>query len=114
MAKVGFPLTTFNDSEGNPLSNGYLLIRLNKDAQAPDDTQIGSQTNSRITLDVDGVITGSPGFWGNATLHPSNTVYLLSAFRANGQRVIDNLPVTVIGGGVVSGFGLAFGSSFGS
>lgn len=114
MPKVAFPLTSFTDAEGNPLSNGYLLIRINTDVQTPGPGQIGAQSISRVQLDSNGVISGSPTFWGNAALNPPNTVYLLRSFTKNGQEVLSNLPVIVTGGVVGNGFGSAFGSSFAS
>lgn len=110
--KASFPQTTFTDAGGNPLSNGYLLIRLSADAQAPDSSQIASQRVMRVALDANGVITGGPEFWPNSEMNPSSTVYLLSVFRQNGQKLISDLPVTVVG--VSEGFGLAFGTSFAS
>lgn len=113
MPREAFPIQTFDDAAGNPLSLGYLLIRLSKDARTPDDGQLGAQVVSRVDLDANGAITSGPTFWGNSAMSPADTVYLLSAFTAAGQQVLHDEPVTVIGTGA-GGFGIAFGSSFGS
>lgn len=113
MPRVPFTVTTFTTPEGNPLSFGYLLIRLSKDARTPDDGQLGAQLTSRVDLDVNGAIAGTPTFWGNSTMTPADTVYILDAHTAQGQQVLSNIYIVVIGTGV-GGFGIAFGNSFGS
>lgn len=112
MPRVAFPIQTFTDAEGAPLSFGFLLISLSNDAQTPDPAQIGYRIKSRLDLDINGMITGMPTFWANALLTPNNTVYLLSTYKANGQLVLKDVSVVVSGGG--GGFGVAFGSDFGS
>jgi hypothetical protein len=107
------PITTFYTTDGAPLANGYLLLQINTDVQTPDPGQLGAQSVTRIQLDEDGTITGSPTFWGNQNLLPANSVYLLSAYTESGQQVLYRILV-VVPPGTVQGFGLAFGSSFGS
>lgn len=114
MARAAFPIQTFQDLDGTPLSSGYLLISLNKEVQSPDLAQVISQSPNRVNLDSTGNIEGTPLFWGNSALIPTDSMYLLSAYTANGQKVLSDVPIIVIGGGVTGGFGVAFGSSFGS
>lgn len=112
MPRVAFPIQIFTDAEGNPLSLGFLLISLSTDAQTPDPGQIGYRMVSRVELDANGMISGMPTFWANSLLVPNTTVYLLSAYKENGQLVMKDVSVIVSGGG--GGFGVAFGSDFGS
>lgn len=95
MPRTTFPIQTFQDSEGLPLSFGYILVRLNEDAKTPDPAQIGAQLVSQINLDTNGTIIGSPMFWPNASLQPSDTVYLLSSYTSNGEQVLYNESITV-------------------
>lgn len=111
MSQVSFPISTFTDAEGNPLSNGYLLIRINTDAMSPSG-QICYQLQVRIPLDVNGEVSGSYLFWPNVSLNPLGSYYVLRAYAADGQLVLG--PLTVIIGGGAFGFGEAFGSYFGS
>lgn len=113
MPRVPFTVTTFTTPDGNPLSFGYLIIRLSKDARTPDNGQLGAQITSRVNLDVNGVIAGSPTFWGNSAMIPADTVYILDAYTAQGAQVLSNIYIVVIGTGI-GGFGIAFGNSLGS
>lgn len=108
---VNFPLTTFTDSEGSPLSNGYLIIRINTDALSPVG-QLCSQLLVRVPLDEDGVIEGTPQFQPNISLMPTGTYYVLRAYTESGQLALGPIIVVVPGG--LLGFGQAFGSYFGS
>jgi hypothetical protein len=95
MARVAFPITTFQDAEGNPLSFGYVLLSISTDVNTPDPAQLCEGMTSKITLDTNGVVVGSPTVWPNASLSPSNAVYLYSTYRQNGQEVAYNIPLTV-------------------
>lgn len=89
------PITTFTDAGGNPLSDGYVLLKLNTDAQANSFLQICAAATVRIDLDDNGTIMGSPTFWPNANLLPLGTVYLLSSYTEEGQQLSYNVPITV-------------------
>lgn len=80
---------TFNDTLGNPLSNGYLLFRLNQDAVANSNTQVCSSTFVKIPLDSNGnVITSTVySLWTNDVLTPSGTFYKVEAYTSGGQLV---------------------------
>jgi hypothetical protein len=111
---VPFPITTFTDAEGNPLSNGYLILRISTDVVTPDDTQLCYQIAVKVPLDSNGAISGSPLFWPNDGLLPADSYYILSAYSANGQLVLGPVLVIVTGGQTETFFGTAFGSFFGS
>lgn len=95
MARVAFPITTFQDAEGNPLSFGYVLLSISTDVNTPDPAQLCEGMISKIVLDANGSVTGSPTVWPNASLSPASTVYLYSTYRQNGQEVAYNIPLTV-------------------
>jgi hypothetical protein len=77
----------YQDLAGNPLSNGFLLIRLLSDAQSPAG-QICSSTVQRFTLDSGGNTTGLH-LWPNASLNTGSgtNLYHFSAFTSLGQLV---------------------------
>jgi hypothetical protein len=113
--RASLPQTTFTDSEGQPLANGYLDIRLSKDAQVPVlNFQLTAGITTRIDLDANGTVTGTGTvlLYPNLSLLPADTFYRLQVFSAEGQLVSDDW-ITVTSGGSF-GFGVAFGSSFAS
>lgn len=95
MTKVSFPITTFTDPEGNPLSFGYIFLSVNEDVSTPSSTQIGQGAVAIITLDENGVVVGSPTIWPNSELSPSDSTYVYSVYSAMGQLVADDIPLTV-------------------
>lgn len=111
---VPFPITTFTDAEGNPLSNGYLILRISTDVVTPDDTQLCYQLAVTVPLDSQGVMNGNPLFWPNEGLLPIGSNYILRAYTAQGQLVFGPLVIVVPGGTTQTYFGTAFGSFFGS
>ena|ERR1700735_1087758 len=113
--RASLPQTKFTDSEGNPISNGFLSIRINEDAQVPVLLlQLVAGRAVQIPLDEDGNITGSgvTFLYPNSELAPDDTVYLVSAFTANGQLVSDDTIVVTSGG--TGGFAVSFGTNFAS
>jgi len=94
---VPFPITTYTDIEGNPIANGYLIIRLSQDAFVSKANVVCSQRVVKIPLNSSGQITGSFNFWPNYLLTPSNTYYTLRAYSSAGQLVLGPLYVTVVG-----------------
>lgn len=112
MARAALPISSFTLADGTALSNGYVLVKLNRDAQTSN-TQVCASIVVRLTLDMNGVPIGSPTFPTNGSLNPRGTIYLLSAYQENGALVFENLPV-VVSSPSGTGFGLAFGSTFGS
>lgn len=95
MPRVAFPITTFQDADGNPLSFGYVLLIISTDVKTPDPVQICQGMVSKINLDVNGTVIGSPTVWANASLNPATSVYLYSTYSHIGQEVAYNVPLTV-------------------
>jgi len=93
MPKIALTVTNFQNPDGSPVANGYLLFRLNTEGSVSS-TQISSQT-TRISLDSSGNVTGSPTFWPNASLAPSGTYYVRSVYSSGGQLISGPSKVTV-------------------
>lgn len=110
MARQSFPYTAFTDSSGDPLSNGYALIKVSTDAQSPSG-QLCAGMTLRVALDSNGVMVNVPQVWPTDTLLPDGTVYILRAYTAEGEFVFGPRQVQIA---TVFGFGDSFGSSFGS
>jgi hypothetical protein len=94
MARVNFPLLTFQDLDGTPLSSGYTLISLSSDAQSPAGQICGGLT-LRVPLDSNGTMTFTPQVYANSDLSPSDTTYVLEAYNSSGLRVLGPKAVTV-------------------
>lgn len=79
----------FQDSEGNPLSGGYLQFELSQDAQVNGNTEICAGYLVKVTLDGNGSVdtTATQKIWGNDALSPANTFYNVKAFTESGQLV---------------------------
>lgn len=111
MAQGLFPITTYQLADTTPVANGYLIINLSKDATASTGP-IGSKIKVKVLLDANGKITGAPQFWPNQQLSPSDSVYIVVVYNSQAERIAGPLNVVVVP--TATGFGLAFGSSFGS
>jgi len=111
MARQAFPYTTFTDPSGNVLSNGYILLELNEDVKSPSGSLCQGMT-LRGTLDANGALVSVPQVWPNSQLSPSDSYYILRGFTSDGELVLGPLKVIVYQ--QISGFGIAFGDSFGS
>ena len=79
----------FQDSEGNPLANGYLLFELSQDAVANATDQICAGFKLMIKLDSSGNVITSPAqnVWPNDVLTPFGTFYMVSGYAASGELV---------------------------
>jgi hypothetical protein len=79
----------FQDNEGNPLANGYLLLELSQDCTVNTTTQVCSNCIIKVPLDVNGNVVVSPVYslWPNDVLTPSGTFYFISAYTVNGELV---------------------------
>ena len=77
----------FQDSEGNPLANGYLELKLNQDALVTGVGNICSGITITILLDVNGTVISSPAqyVWANDQMLPVNSYYRVTGFTAAGQ-----------------------------
>ena len=80
----------FQDSEGDPLSFGYLKMKLSQDASVSGVGNICSGIEITIQLDVNGNVVASPAqsVWANTggVLAPINTFYKVTGYTAAGQR----------------------------
>jgi hypothetical protein len=80
----------FQDGEGNPLSLGYLKMKLSQDASVSGVGNICSGIELTIQLDVNGNVVTSPAqsVWANTggVLAPINTYYKVTGYTAAGQR----------------------------
>jgi hypothetical protein len=80
----------FQDGEGNPLSLGYLKMKLSQDASVSGVGNICSGIELTIQLDVNGNVVTSPAqsVWANTggVLSPINTYYKVTGYTAAGQR----------------------------
>lgn len=113
MAQSPFPIQNFVIGNGDEVAGGYLLIHLSNDATTGSG-QVGAKIKSEVTLGNSGQILDNPQFWENFGLTPSDTVYLLEVYNADGLRICGPIPVTVGPSAGSLGFGAAFGKSFGS
>jgi hypothetical protein len=79
---------TWQLANGAPLALGYLKIRLNVDASTLGlgGDQITAGTIITVQLDANGSIVGTVLLWPNDTLTPINTVYIIQAYSASGQK----------------------------
>ncbi len=93
MARSPLPITNFQTPDGNPVINGYVLIRLNDDGSASSE-QIQSNF-TKLALDSSGNLVGSPLFWPNAEINPTGSYYIIQVYEANGQLVSGPSRVTV-------------------
>jgi hypothetical protein len=113
MAQETWPITNYQFVNGNPVAFGYLIIHLDKDAVSSTG-QVSSRVKVKLSLDGAGMIVSGPVFWPNSQLTPTDTLYIYSVYTQAGQRILGPLSLLV---GIIApstGFGEAFGSSFGS
>jgi hypothetical protein len=106
------PITNFLLASGQPVAGGEVLIRLSKDCMGPDG-QVSTRT-SVVQLDDDGSPIGPPAFWPNSELAPNNSVYWISVKNAQGERILQWQKLLVGVNPALTGFGVSFGTSFGS
>ena len=113
MALSPLTITNFILANGQPVADGEVLMRLNKDCMGP----VGQVSTRTVTfaLDSAGAPIGPPLFWPNSELVPNDSVYLISVRNAQGERVLQWQAIYVGAGSPPSfGFGSGFGSAFGS
>jgi hypothetical protein len=95
MAKVALPVTTFQNPDGTPVANGYILIRLNNNGKSSDGKEV--QYNFvKNQLDSNGTLTGSPLFWKNSDILPLGSYYIVMVYSAVGQLISGPLKITVL------------------
>jgi hypothetical protein len=113
MAQESFPIQTFVLGNGDDVADGWITVHLSNDA-ASSSGQVSARIRSEVMLGTIGEILDNPQFWENSSLTPNDTQYILEVFNSNGLRICGPIPVTVGPSASQSGFGVAFGSSFGS
>jgi hypothetical protein len=69
---------SFQDSLGNPLALGTVIVELSQDVNIG--VQLCAGLQSTLNLDASGSVTGGPTLWGPVTYH-------MSAYSAKGQKV---------------------------
>ena len=79
----------FQDSEGNPLANGYLIFELNQDEVVNTSTRVCSGKTIQVPLNSSGNAITSPShsLWPNDVMIPAGSFYSVSAYSANGTLV---------------------------
>ncbi len=77
----------FQNAEGSPLANGFLIMKLSGDEVAMSVGQIDAGTKIRVPLDSSGNVFGTVSVWPNDVIQPVNSYYTVEAYNANGQLV---------------------------
>lgn len=85
----------FQDALGNPLANGFLIMRLQHDAVALNTGQIVGNISIRIPLDANGKIQGTVSgpavmVWPTDTLLPAGIKYRIWAYDSSNRLAWDN------------------------
>lgn len=77
---------SFQDSNGEVLSNGYLILKLSQD-EVVNSSQVCSGIEIKVLLDQDGsVVTSTPqNIWGNDQLLLANSYYRVTGYSSKGQ-----------------------------
>lgn len=102
---------SFQDSEGNVLANGYLLMHLSQDENISGVGNICSGIEIKIILDSDGNVASSTStptapdqlVWANDIMEPVNAYYRVTGYTAKGQPAFGTNNQQVISGGTGGG-----------
>jgi hypothetical protein len=86
---------TFVDPQGNPLANGYLVMRLSHDGQSATPNQVVSSLTQRVTLNSSGQVGPAVAIYSNTGLLPANTFYRITVYAADGTEVVPVSAVTI-------------------
>jgi hypothetical protein len=78
----------FQSPSGVPLAFGYVTFRLSTDAVTGTGQQVSSERLVTVPLDVNGNVLGT-SLWPNDQLNPADTVYILRAYTAAGELVLE-------------------------
>lgn len=99
--KVQLTGGVFQDSEGNKLALGYLIMKLAMDANISGVGNIASGIDIRIQLDANGSVVASPAqsVWGIDQMLPVNNYYRVTGYTAAGQPAWGPNNQQVIGSG---------------
>jgi hypothetical protein len=82
----------FQDSQGNPLSLGYLVFKLSHDSNvavfgSPTGEQVVAGRNTKMYLNMNGSLNSGYSIWANNILAPSGSFYGVRAFNSSGLEV---------------------------
>jgi hypothetical protein len=85
---------SFQDSLGNPLENGYLILHLSQDCLVSGVGTIAAGIDVQVQLDSTGNVASSTStppaanqfIWSNLVMTPQNNFYRVTGFTAAGQR----------------------------
>lgn len=86
---------TFMSPTGEPLANGYLLLRLSHDGQSAAPNQVVSGPTIRVPLNSSGQISPAFAIYSNTNLLPANSFYIARAFDSTGTEVISASQITI-------------------
>jgi hypothetical protein len=86
---------TFVDPQGNPLNNGYLIMRLSHDGQSATPNQVVAGLTQRITLNSNGQISPAVAIYSNTGLLPANTFYRVTVYASDGTEVVPLSKITI-------------------
>jgi hypothetical protein len=75
----------FQDALGNKLASGYITLRLNTDAVTGTGAQLAAGRLVRVSLDINGDISGTVLLWPNDQMTPTDTVYIVRVYSVKGQ-----------------------------
>lgn len=115
MAQVPFPITSFQFPDTEPVANGWIILHLNKDCQLPNNLgQIAGRAKVRVLLDANGQVSDAFTFWPNEELFPPDSSYVMYVYNKAGELVLGPINLVIGELGNANGFGLQFGSFFGS
>jgi len=79
----------FQDNEGHPLSQGWLVARyltISTYAVSPY-AQITAGIRTKIFLDNNGNVAGTQYLWANSNLSPASSYYTVEAYNNKGLKV---------------------------
>ncbi len=85
----------YQDFLGNPLANGYLVLRLSHDGQSATPNQVVAGLTQRITLNSSGQISPAVAIYSNTGLLPANSFYLVRVYAADGTEVVPLSKITI-------------------
>ncbi len=81
----------FEDLEGNPLANGYLILELSHDENyAAGPYQIAAGLKIKVQLDSSGNINPTVNVWSSDVLTPPGSYYTVTAYKFDGTQADRN------------------------
>lgn len=79
----------FQDCQANPVTNGYLTVRLVSDSEqtTTGNGEVYSGVRKILHLDMTGNVAGTEYLWSNLLLNPVGSYYVFDLFDATGVRL---------------------------